>query len=35
MRSSAPSGSSSRSTAFIHVTHDQEEAMALADHCVV
>ncbi|MER9248624.1 ABC transporter ATP-binding protein [Mesorhizobium sp. M0590] len=22
-------------TAFIHVTHDQEEAMALADHCVV
>ncbi len=21
--------------AFIHVTHDQEEAMALADHCVV
>ncbi|TIV58811.1 ABC transporter ATP-binding protein [Mesorhizobium sp.] len=22
-------------TAFVHVTHDQEEAMALADHCVV
>ena len=22
-------------TAFIHVTHDQEEAMALANHCVV
>ncbi len=22
-------------TAFIHVTHDQEEAMALADHCVL
>jgi len=22
-------------TAFIHVTHDQEEAMALADHCIV
>ena len=22
-------------TSFIHVTHDQEEAMALADHCVV
>lgn len=21
--------------AFIHATHDQEEAMALADHCVV
>jgi spermidine/putrescine transport system ATP-binding protein len=22
-------------TAFVHVTHDQEEAMALADHCIV
>jgi spermidine/putrescine transport system ATP-binding protein len=22
-------------TAFVHVTHDQEEAMALADHCVL
>jgi spermidine/putrescine transport system ATP-binding protein len=22
-------------TAFVHVTHDQEEAMALAEHCVV
>jgi spermidine/putrescine transport system ATP-binding protein len=22
-------------TAFVHVTHDQDEAMALADHCVV
>jgi spermidine/putrescine transport system ATP-binding protein len=22
-------------TAFVHVTHDQEEAMALADHCVI